>query len=645
MEPPSLPPSYRDRSGIYRIGRPPDIFGTDRDEDLIPLLAERGVPTFFDQLYSYTTAAELLGVAFGDEVLTEMGLAGAPREQVVAVLAENGPSDDELTDVIKELPLEPGMRLMPWLQRMLRLHPTDAQRQIALMRSLYAEQFAEAAMEMLRRFPRRALFTEQQVFAMQRLLLLHAEDRPADDLSRREQAKLLMVLLWIPDRFLDPDLDVDERLTGWDLDDDRLLRFFVTHSTLASHTAFRHELARAHRLYAVIATSRAARRHRDYCPLNEWLLEEYGLDFIELQTFGFGFFAQSKIGDRGDAPLQVTNHEYFAPTPLAERYDRALAAIAGTREWFQEAFVASTASARHAAYEVQPFFRRPVFLQRDGNAVVLGLRPMESWLGATGAYYRFLDLARARGEDTLKRFSRFNGWLQERYVRHLTHVAHPYPRQRRLSGSGRVIPEQRYRVKHVGELMTSDVAIDLGTDLVLIEVTAKRVTLKSIVEGDMVSVVQDVTRLVIENMKQIGRVVTDLTEGRAALPGIDAQFVRRVWPVIVSPDGLFHSPTLRAWCDRRGGHLLENPPEREQEIQPFILLDAEEFEVLMALVADGVSLVKILESKTSPLWRDRDFKAWFLDSGVVGEDAELGFLGDESKRLFHAMKRALTVPD
>lgn len=81
---------------------------------------------------------------------------------------------------------------------------------------------------------------------------------------------------------------------------------------------------------------------------------------------------------------------------------------------------------RRAAFEFQPFLRRPALLQRDGNAVVLGLRALEGWLSSTGAYYRFFDLARSRGDEEMERFRRFNGWLQERYLRHVTHIAHPY---------------------------------------------------------------------------------------------------------------------------------------------------------------------------------------------------------------------------
>jgi hypothetical protein len=585
------------------------------------------MPTFFDQLYSYAEASQLI------ELIVEPELAG-----YLGGMPNLGP--DDIVAILKTIPLEPAMRLSSWIQRRLRLHPTNPVKQLETMEMLYGPVFRAAGDALLRAHPRRSLFSEQQAFAFQRLLLLHAEDRPAEDVTMEERARLLWAFLWIPDAILDPDLGADETLTGWELADERFLRFFVSNGGLAGHAAMKHELARAYTLYATIANSKAARRHGDYCPLDEWLEERYGLDFIGLQTFGFSFLARSNVGDRNDGPLLFTNKEYFGTTGLATHYDRALGAIAAPREWFVERFAQSKEKERRAAYEFQPFLRRPALLQRDGNAVVLGLRALEGWLSATGAYYRLFDLARARGEEEMERFRRFNGWLQERYVRQLTHIAHPYPKRRVLAGSGRVCGEQPYKIKGRGELMTSDVAVDLGLDVVLVEVTTKRMTQKSLVEGDIEAVIADMRAMVIKKMKQLGRVVDDLARGRATLPGVDFAFVERVFPVVVAPDGLFHTPTLWAWLDDNSGGCLVRAPGTWPRIAPLVLLDAEEYEVLMGLVAGGASLVSLLELKPTPLWRERDFKAMLLET--FGPDAgQLSFIDQQVVCNYRRMVKVL----
>jgi hypothetical protein len=235
----------------------------------------------------------------------------------------------------------------------------------------------------------------------------------------------------------------------------------------------------------------------------------------------------------------------------------------------------------------------------------------------------------------MERFRRFNGLLQERYVRQLTHIAHPYASLRVLAGSGRVLGEQSYSIKGRGKLMTSDVAIDLGLDLVLVEVTMKRVTQRSLVDGDIEAVIADIRAMVIKKMRQLGRVVDDLATGHAELPGVAFEFVERIWPVVVVPDGLFQTPTLWAWLDENSDECLKRqaPPI----MRPLVLLEAEEHEVLMGLVAEGMSLVSILELKTSPLWRERDFKSMHLEQ-FGDEHGHLPFVGDAVRRGYRRMK-------
>jgi len=587
--------------------------------------APQGVPTFFDQLWSYTTGSELVQFMFPAEAVQ---LGGRPILDRDAILS-----------TIRATPLEPALRLTVWLQRRLYVHGVDPVAQLETMRQLCGEDFARAGERMLGAFPRRTLFSEQQVFALQRLLLLHADDRPAEDLTPHERAQLTWGLLFIPDAFLDPELLADQRLSTADLADERMVRFFVAHGGLSSHAAFRHELARAYRLYHVIGRSPAARRHRDYCPIDDWLRERYGLGFVELQTLGFSFFARSNVADRNDGPLLFTNEEYFASTGLAGRYSAGVESIGGTREWYVNEFSASRGGGS-AARDIQPFLRRPAFIQRDGNAVVLGPRALESWIGSTGNYYRLLDIARARGREDFDRFRRFNGFLHERYFRQLTHIAHPYPHRRAsFTGSGRVFPEQTYKVRKSGELKTSDIAVDLGLDLVLVEVTSGRVTSKSLVDGDVKSVARDLEKIVLGKMRQLDRVTRDLVAGRAKLPDVDIGVVERIWPIIVSPDSLFHSPSLRAWCDKYGGHLLRTPEDQKQRIQPLILLDGEEYEVLMALVAAGEPFTAILDRKSSDLWRERDFKSWFLERETDKDN--LPFIKQEVARGYRAMLRVL----
>jgi hypothetical protein len=209
-----------------------------------------------------------------------------------------------------------------------------------------------------------------------------------------------------------------------------------------------------------------------------------------------------------------------------------------------------------------------------------------------------------------------------------------------LPGTGRVYGDVVYRTKQ-GESVTSDVTIDLGTGVVFFEVTSKRVTVKSLVEADAESVEKDVRALIIKKMKQLGGVIRDVSTGRVQIGDIDVAYVKNIWPVIVVADGLFQNPTLWAWTEREGGHYLRfDRAEVAQRIQPLVILDLEEYEALMSIVRRDANLIEILREKTSPLWRERDFKSWLLENGH-GEGIRDDFIGRELMRAFGAIIRAL----
>jgi hypothetical protein len=273
---------------------------------------------------------------------------------------------------------------------------------------------------------------------------------------------------------------------------------------------------------------------------------------------------------------------------------------------------------------------------------VLSPRGISSWLGATGAYYRVLDVARARGRKDFEMFLRFNGWLQERYVRHLIHVAHPCLPPSRLVVR-RVIPEVPYDVGK-REMLTNDVTVDLGLDLVLFEVTAKRLTAKSLVEADAETIARDLRQLILDKMEQLGRVIRDVFDGHVLLPGVDLEHVRRVWPVIVCADGVFESPSLWDYIEREGGHHLDLSAAVRRAVKPLTMLDLEELETLMGIVDEGHSLVAVLERMSSPTWAGRGLKAWHYGdtAGRIGS-GESEFVRSELHRAFAAILAALAI--
>jgi hypothetical protein len=625
-----LPSEFRDPSGIVRVT--PGVERLRRRErevvranaPRVPVIAMTGAPTLLDQVWVYATHEELY-----DFIPAEVSV---PLRAVPRTTAD-------VQERVSELPFEPAMLWVASLQKALSFGYVNTAHQRWLAHEVYeATMIGQAAEMFLRSRERAAIFSEQQLFALQRLLVLYASDREASDLTPEEHVSLRLALFYVPGTVLQDEVDL-ARYAGKNPDEELFLRYFVSLGSFAAHGQLQHDLARAHRLYEVIAKSRRARRHRDYCPLDSWLVEAYGLTFIELQALGFSLHAGSKIMDQGTPP-EVVTPSFFDSTALSERAEVGLDSLAANRDWFREEFERSREDPRRAALEVQPFLRRPGLRRRDGGVVVLAPRAIAGWLSPTGVHFRLLDLARARGSEDRKKFTRFTGFLHESYGRHLAHVAHP---RRSKLAVGHVYGDRLYLVKKE-ERKTTDVMIDLGTDLVLIELTAKRMTQRSLVEADVEAIRDDLRMMVVEKMKALGRVTRDIFEDSSRVPDLDLTNVRRVWPMIVVPDGLFLSPSTWDHMQAEGGQFLDIPRSVvPAEVRPLVLLDLEELEAVLGLVEHGESLTKLLERKTSDLWVQRDFKSLLATEFQHRWPEEVRFIRAELDRAFRGIEAALDL--
>jgi hypothetical protein len=70
----------------------------------------------------------------------------------------------------------------------------------------------------------------------------------------------------------------------------------------------------------------SAKRHSDYCPIDQWTTETFGLSFLELQAAGFSLRTGSRIGDVDATPVLI-DPSYFEPTAISNRAELALDAL------------------------------------------------------------------------------------------------------------------------------------------------------------------------------------------------------------------------------------------------------------------------------------------------------------------------------
>ncbi|HEX5556381.1 MAG TPA: hypothetical protein VFX13_02050 [Gaiellales bacterium] len=543
-------------------------------------VADMATGDYRDQLFAYVTEADL-------------GLEPTPSEAVVELAAG--------------LPFWPAIqRLCVW-QRQLWHARQDAARQIELAAEMYGPTgFLEASRRFLARHPRSVILSEQQLFTVQRLLIQHAASGALDaDWGIPEQGQLALMVQAVPGSILGSQLERDAG-TVPSLEDERWLRFFVGHGGLASRRRFANELGRAVRLYGEMAADQTSRADREFVDLHSWLVEEFGLTFPQLAAVGLSVYAGSKAYAVDESPV-LLDASYFSSTQFIDRAEAGIAAISADRGWYQARFAEMAGDERREAFEIVPFLTRPALRQPDGRILPLSPRAVEAWTGATGFYYRLFEIARRKSDKTRRTFTGFHGRLLERYMVNLARTALP-PVDSPVFVPGRVHGDYPYPTRN-GEMRTPDVLIDFGADLICVEITSGQLTQKSLVEADADAVRRDLAKLVTKKVRQLDGAIRDLKATPGIVPGLDMTQVLRVWPVIVSGDGLIQTQALWWAIDEQTSGCLNGT-------QPLTLLEVEDYEQVMEVAsADKSLLLDVLRAKTATRWHRRGFGAFWADEG------------------------------
>lgn len=342
-----------------------------------------------------------------------------------------------------------------------------------------------------------------------------------------------------------------------------------------------------------------------YCPIDAWFLEDYGLDAAEQHALGFSLFTVCEVLDDEIDPAdrKVVVAPQFGDTPLADRVDAISELVSAPRHWYAGEFAAAGDELDAIAWERAPFLRRPFLRLDDGRWVLISPTAIDSWLGE-GFYYRALECARRRGEAETNRFFTFFGKLLETYCLDLARSTYEGDRP---VGGGRVHGEQRYGPG--GGKRTSDIAIDLGLDLVLIEVVSARFAANVRVYGNPEILTTALERMLFKKMGQLGRVIAAILSGAATIPGIDPAHIERVWPIVVAGGDLMQTELLWDRIDE------ELPPElAAPRVEPLTVLDIGDLELLLGLIRDGQYLPDVLAEKAQGPYRRLDISRWMHEA-------------------------------
>lgn len=454
------------------------------------------------------------------------------------------------------------------------------------------------------------LFAEHQVFILQRLFIERAAAGTLPYELTQEEGLTVALSLVASGSIIEATSKAAAEQAR-DLDD--WLAFFVQNGAYNTKPAPMGEIARAQEIYVRFARDPKLASHDKYCPLDEWVLEDYGFTLEEQMTLGFALAAMSRAWDSDwDAGTRcyinpVVVRDLFVKLGWEDRQDDALGLIAADRETLQAEFEKLGDSPQQIVWETRPLMRHPFLRCENGALILLSPRAIQSWL-TEGVHYRLLDSAQKRSVgDKRRRISRrytaFAGVLLERYVLDLLRSSFG----ERPVGGGRVYGEQPYGRKR--DAMTSDVAVDLGLDLILIEVSVSRLRADTLQIGSPKQVQEDLDRMLLVKAKQLDGCINALVKGTAEIPvsapEVDMSRVERIWPIVVTAGNITQNGVLWKFI----GDGTKGPLD-QAKVQPLTILDLEDVEQLAGFIEAGYDLPQILAGKTQERFRARELAIW-----------------------------------
>jgi hypothetical protein len=508
--------------------------------------------------------------------------------------------------MVAQLPFEPCISLLSMLAGRVEKTINRPLEQLVL-----AEEFFGPS-ELLERYRRLVaadeqahVFGPQPLYTLMRMLVEDAYDAPITQDLTADERLLLLSSVVSSNSVVESDTDLSVGPTA-----EALLAYELQAGGYYTRPRWMEELARARELYRLATEDPTLARSPDYQPVDEWI-DRSGLTADEQWQLGFALSALASAWDPTRHPHvpAATVSELLRRATLTDREPQAVAVVSADRAELRLAFEELKADGRRFIWELRPFNRWPFLRLEDGGGLLLLGRPwMLSWLGE-GFHYRAMrvaqheDTARTAGRtDHVQRYTAYAGQVFEAYCLRLARDA--------MGGTTLVVGERQYGKG--GGQKTSDVAILVGEDLILFEANARRIGAEPLVTGDPLDATNELTKLLVKKINQLGVCVGALLDGAAELEGVDMHAVKRVFPVVVAAGHVWQTGNLWTYLEgaRDDGKCSSfNDPR----VKPLQVLDAGDYEMLMALAAHGSGLGEMLARKTNGPFCQRDLAVWLSE--------------------------------
>ncbi len=111
----------------------------------------------------------------------------------------------------------------------------------------------------------------------------------------------------------------------------------------------------------------------------------------------------------------------------------------------------------------------------------------------------------------------------------------------------------------------------------------------------------------IDKINQLGLRLADLKQGTATIPEVDFAAMERVWPILVTAS-LTMTEFFYDWLKEQLPAALKEPG-----VQPLVVFDLEDLEILMGLVEEGKDMFEMLDAWQTGPFAKLELKRWVSD--------------------------------
>jgi hypothetical protein len=513
----------------------------------------------------------------------ELGLTTLGRAAVVA----------ELRALPAQLTV---VKLADWLKRLSTIR-ADRAGHIALARDIYGD------VEIVDRMARWAAHDEHVIFSEQALLallchaLVHGRDDDADAFTDDEVLSLKRLLIAATGLLMR-----DEDLGEFDDQAPEEWLAFITQNLLFNATMnLGNGIGRTWRMFGELALD-PNRHWRTPVDMGA-LIADVGLDVAQQLTLGFGLYGAIGI----DSPAVAITPDGWRAICADVAGDDAepnqvVSVIAATFPEMRAQLTGETAARLdpELQWASLPFLERPFLRLPDDRLLLVAPRAIEAW-AVHGVHYRLLEAARTRDRRRgAQHFTAFAGEVFEEYVLELLEQEHE-----RTRSAARVLRAQP--LPGGGE--TCDALVVSGDDIVLIEISSRRVTAETRVTGDPGALRKDMLMLAVKRVRQLHATVEALRAGQ--IKALDGRQFARVFPLVVNVEPLRWTPMLHAYLRREVPGLLRQPG-----VQPLQFAEVEKLEALLSALARA-PLATLIATKINLAGVDADFQMWLSRSPIA----------------------------